>query len=66
MLTIISYPLSIGNGPMKSNAIDSNILSGTGNGCNGPGGHVIQDLFYWHSGHDGMYPSINFFLMFSQ
>jgi hypothetical protein len=44
-----SKPPSRGKGPMKSMATESPRLSGTGSGCKGPIGLVVEDLFCWHS-----------------
>ena len=49
-----SIPLSTGNGPMKSIAMESPWASGIGRGCSGPTGLDIWLLLHWHSTHAGM------------
>src|SRR6266702_838079 len=51
---IMSKPLSLGSGPMKSIATESHRLLGTGSGCNGPMGLVVRDLLRWQSAQPGM------------
>lgn len=46
MVTIMSKPSLEGRGPMKSMATESNLLSGTGRGCSGPGTLAVVDLFH--------------------
>ena len=45
-VTRLSYPSSIGRGPMKSIATESQWSSGTGSGCSGPMGFAVLDLFH--------------------
>lgn len=52
MVTMVLKSLSLGSGPMKSIATESNRLSGTGRGCRGPPGFEVVFLFYWHLVHE--------------
>jgi len=56
MLTIALNPSSLGRGPTKSMATESNLLSGIGRGCKGPARLEVLALFCWQSGHPGTYP----------
>ena len=58
MVRIVSFPSSLGRGPTKSNATASNRASGTGRGCRGPVGLVVQLLLHWQGEHDGMYTCV--------
>ena len=55
IVSMQSKPLSLGKGPMKSIAIESQRLSGIGRGWRGPNGLVVQDLFRWQSVQAGTY-----------
>ena len=52
MVSIQSYPVSNGSGPMKSIAIEEPCWSGMGSGWSGPAGCVVGDLLRKQSGHD--------------
>ena len=54
MVKMQSNPLSMGKGPMKSSEIESQRSSGTGRGCKGPEGFVVELLFRIHSEQEGM------------
>lgn len=66
MVTIALNPLSLGRGPMKSIAMESNLQSGIGNGWRGPACLVVLALFYRQSGHVSMYPFARSFLILGQ
>lgn len=66
IVTMASYPLSVGKGQIKSIATESNHLSRIGSGCNGPGAFVMLLLFCWHALHPGMYTFIKSLRMFGQ
>ena len=54
MVSMVSFPPSSRSGLTKSKATASKRASGTGRGCNGPVGLVVQLLLHWHGEHNGM------------
>ena len=60
------YLLSTGSRPIKSMVILLAQRSGTGKGCSGLAGFVVQDLFCRQSMHEGMYASSRSQHMFGQ
>ena len=54
MVSIQSCPWSLGRGPIKSIDMESQHLSGTGNGWSGPEAFLVLDLLHWQSGQEGI------------